>query len=255
MSTSAPKSSTTIQSLQVGCDIIERIAFSEQPMKFNEICEKTGITKSNLYKYLNTLTQNGWLYRSKDGFYSLGSKLAEYGLRAVNQENVIDRVTPYLQEIQKVCKSTVILTSWSHNGPVVVKLITNQHGLNIGASIGTALPLLSSSGKIFAAFMDEAVIGDWKSKQLAAMSDEQKDRLEAEVGLVREQGISFAREPLVPSISSIALPIFNYEKRLLASFGVVGFTDVVPKNTDDVMSQYLLKANKEISQVFGYKSI
>ncbi|MBO8163501.1 MAG: IclR family transcriptional regulator [Brevibacillus sp.] len=251
----ASKSSTTIQSLQIGCDILELVASHERPLKFNEIHEMSGITKSNLYKYLNTLTQIGLLYRDKEtGLYSLGSKLVEYGMKAVNQENVIERVTPYLQEINRICKNTALLATWTHNGPVVVKLINSQQGLNIGAQIGTFLPIMSACGKVYAAFMEETSIGEWKKQQLAKLDGEQKLQLEAEIEFVRENGISFAKEPLVPSISSIALPIFNFEKRLLGVIIVVGFNETVPNQIDDPMSQYLIKTVKEISQTFGYKA-
>ncbi|USG64341.1 IclR family transcriptional regulator [Brevibacillus ruminantium] len=249
-----PKSSTTIQSLQIGCDILELVASHEKPLKFNEIHELSQITKSNLYKYLNTLTQVGMLHRDKEnGLYSLGSKLIEYGMKAVNQGDTIERVTPYLQEINRICKNTVLLTMWTHNGPVVVKLINSQPGLNIGAQIGTFLPITSSAGKVYAAFQEELVMAEWKKEQLAKLSEVQKEQLASNLAFVREHQISFANEPLVPTISSIGLPIFNFEKRLLGAIVVVGFDDAIPKSIDDIMSQYLLKMMNEISQVFGYK--
>lgn len=248
------KSVTTIQSLQIGCDILELIASCGKPLKFNEIYEQTKITKSNLYKYLNTLTQLGLLYRDREtGLYSLGSKLVEYGMKAVNQENMVERVAPFLQEIHRTCKNTVMLTTWSHNGPILVKMINSQQGLNVGGQIGTLIPLMSASGKVYAAFMEEALIQEWLKQQLARMDDDQQLQLESEIEFVREKGISFAKEPMAPGISSVALPIFNFEKRLLGVIIVAGFLDTIPDQIDHEMSQYLLEANKEISRVFGYK--
>ncbi len=57
------KTGTTIQSLQIGLGILDLVAKQEKPLKFTDIQELTQITKSNLYKYLNTLTQLGLLYR------------------------------------------------------------------------------------------------------------------------------------------------------------------------------------------------
>lgn len=249
------KTSTTIQSLQIGFQVLEWIAQYEQPLKFNEIHEGTKITKSNLYKYLNTLTQSGMLYRDKaSGLYSLGSKLVEYGMKAINREDVIERTAHFLQEINRYCKNTVLLATWSHNGPVVVKIINYHPGLNIGAQIGTYLPILSASGKVFAAYMDESIIQDWKQQQLENMDDNQKQKLESEIEEVRNQGISFAKEPLVPSISSISIPILNFGKRLLGGIVIVGFTNEIPQHIDDEISQYLLQKSREISGTFGYKA-
>ena len=48
------KSPAMIGSLQVGMGVLDIIASQTHPLKFTEIQELTQITKSNLYKYLNT---------------------------------------------------------------------------------------------------------------------------------------------------------------------------------------------------------
>jgi len=50
------KNGSTIQSLQIGIGILDVLINNGTPMKFVEIQEKTNMTKSNLYKYMNTLT-------------------------------------------------------------------------------------------------------------------------------------------------------------------------------------------------------
>lgn len=252
MSETNTSSSKVIQSLLVGYELLELIASSEKPLKFNEICEQTKMTKSNLHKYLHTLTSVGLLYRDRtSGMYTLGSKLVEYGMKAVNQENMMERVLPYLQEINQACKNTVLLTSWSQSRPIVVRLINSQEGLNIGAQIGTVLPVTSAAGKVFAAFLDQYLMEDWLAEEMERMDDDERSSFEKEIQFVRKTGIAFANEPLVPSISSIAIPIFNFESRLLGVIVVVGFSHTIASSIDDMMSQYLIKMRNEISQAFG----
>jgi len=247
------KSTNVIQSLQAGCDLLDLISSSGKPLKYNEIYELSKMTKSNLHKYLHTLTLVGLLYRDKsNGQYSLGSKLVEYGMKAVNQENVVERVMPFLKEINQTCKNTVLLTSWSPNGPIVTRLINAQEGLNIGAQLGTVLPSMSAAGKVFSAFMDDHLLKEWKAKELERMDQDQQAHFEQEMQFVRAKGIAFASEPLVPSISSIAFPIFNFEVKLLGVVVVVGFSNTIAGKLDDMMSQYLLMMRNEISEAFGY---
>lgn len=247
------KASNVIQSLQVGCDLLDLIATNGKPLKYNEILELSQMTKSNLHKYLNTLTQVGLLYRDRSsGLYTLGSKLVEYGVKAVNQENVVERVMPFLQEMNQICKNTILLTSWSQSGPMVVRLINSQEGLNIGAQLGTVLPLLSAAGKAFSAFLDEDLVGNWKAEELKRMDEQQREQYLKEIEWVRAQEIAFASEPLVSSISSIALPIFNFQARLLGVIVVVGFSNTIASKLEDMMSQYLIRMRNEISEAFGY---
>lgn len=251
----AIKKGTTIQSLEVGMGIVEAIAKQGRPLKFSDIQELTQITKSNLYKYLNTFTQLGILYRYKDtGEYVLGSKLIEYGMTAVAQENVVDRISPYMHEINEKFSSTVLFSSWTHNGPMIVKELNNNQGFNIGAQIGTLLPIRSASGKVFMAFMDEQMIREWKAKEFLQIPPEKIGQLEEECGVIRQKEIAFAREPLVPSVSSISIPVLNYKKKLLGTVTVVGFSEFIPVNENHELSYFLLTISKEISASFGYRS-
>ncbi|MFD0828270.1 IclR family transcriptional regulator [Neobacillus sp. M.A.Huq-85] len=250
------KKGTTIQSLQIGMGIVDLISKQGRPLKFTDIQDLTQITKSNLYKYLNTFTQLGILYRSKDtGEYVLGSKLIEYGMAAADHENVVERITPFLQDINEKSSSTVLYSSWTHNGPMIVKDININRGYNIGAQIGTFLPIHSSTGKIFMAFMDGQMIHDWKTKEFMQLSPEKVRQLEEERYIIQEKEISFAREPLVSSVSSVSFPVFNYKKRLLGAVTIVGFSQFIPDHEEDDLSQYLVQISKEISGTFGYNSL
>ena len=247
------KKGTVIQSLQVGMSIVDLIAKYGKPIKFTDIYEHTKITKSNLYKYLNTLTQLQILYRDRESnLYSLGSKLTEYGMAAIDQEDVVGKITSYLQEINRTCNETVIFAVWTYNGPMVVKIINGNRGLNIGAQIGSYLPLFSATGKLFSVFQDERETQYWREKELEQFGD-YKINLEKELVKVRTHKISFASEPLVPQVSSVSLPVFNYCKNLIGAFTVVGFTETVPKDIDDELARYLIEKSEEISQVFGYE--
>lgn len=246
------KNGTTIQSLQIGLGILDLVAKQGKPLKFTDIQELTQITKSNLYKYLNTLTQLGLLYRDQDsGAYVLGSKLIEYGMAAVNQENVLDRIQPQLFELNKEFDETVLFSSWTNNGPMVVKVISSNNSLNIGAQIGTHLPLFSSSGKICAAFLDPHIIADWKEQNLDGKTAEQIQELEQEIEAAKKDKATFSREPLVPSVSSIAFPILNYKGEFLGNITIVGFS-VLTQIQDQQKMNYIKEKMLEISRIFGY---
>ena len=144
---------TTIGSLAIGIQIIDVVAQSETALKFSDIQEQTDITKSNLYKYLNTLTQLDLLYRDgRQGTYSLGYKCIEYGNAALYNSDFIERLTPYFKEVSTLTNMTTLLVTWVNDSPVITNIWNTNYGLNIGAQIGTKLPLLSAAGKIFAAY-------------------------------------------------------------------------------------------------------
>ena len=250
------KKGATIQSLEIGMGIIDLIAKHGKPIKFSEIQELSKTTKSNLYKYLNTFTQLGILYRDKgSGAYLLGSKLVEYGMAAVDQENVLDRITPYLELLNSKTSSTVLFSIWTNNGPMVIKMFNVSQGFNIGATIGTLLPLFSAAGKIFTAFSNEDIIQSWKESESKRIPQEQLQQLEKEILNIKEKEIAFAREPLVPSVSSVSFPVLNYKRDLLGAVAIVGFSEKIPKSETDPHSEFILEVSRQISESFGYKSV
>lgn len=254
MTTNTNKNSG-IQSLYTGWRIIEAIKNSGRPLKFTEIQKITEINKSNLYKYIYSLLDLKLIYRNKgDGTYSLGSKLIEYGMAAVGQEDVIGRVEPYLLELNQESQCTALFVTWTTEGPIVARISAESRGLNIGAQIGTSLPLKSSSGKIFYTFMPSTTIFDWLTKEYNHLEEEDKTSLQQEREEIKKLGIAFSEEPLVTGVSSASCPIFNYKKDLLGAVTIVGFNRDVPTQADEEMSQKLIHTCKELSYAFGYEN-
>lgn len=248
------KKPAMIGSLQIGIGIVDLIANQQQPLKFTEIQELTQITKSNLYKYLNTLTHLELLYRDKkNGTYSLGPKMIAYGMAAIGQQDLITKATPYLQELNQATNLTALLAVWTNDGPVIASISSANIGLNIGAQIGTRLPILSSSGKVFSTFQTPLSLSEWKDHELKSLSPKQIENLQKEENKIRKTYISFAKEPLVSYVSSASAPLFNYNKELVGCLTIVGFSENVPQRLEDDHSKTLLKLAKEISGLFGFK--
>ncbi|GAB3053214.1 IclR family transcriptional regulator [Virgibacillus ainsalahensis] len=247
-----PKKGAQIQSLLVGFTIIDLLSKHTKPLKFNEIHHETNITKSNLYKYLNTLTSLGAVYRNKEtGAYSLGTTLIQYGMSALNKENIMDKVNPFLEEINLKLEETTLLTTWTNEGPMIAQMIHSSSGLNLGGQVGSMLPIHSAGGKLFAAFQTGLISDIWKEKEYNKMSTEQVKELENELDEIRSQKIAFATGALATFVSSIAIPIFNYADNIVGSIVIVGFEKTIPSDKTDERSEYLRIKGKEISGEMG----
>ena len=244
------KDGSTIQSLQIGIAIIDVVVNNGKPMRFVEIQEKTKMTKSNLYKYMNTLTQRDILIRENTtGLYHLGPKLIQYGASAIANQDVVELITPYLQTISAHSNCSVLLAVGTTNGPVIARIWSPGHTLNIGAQIGTLLPKNSSSGKIFNVFYNKLITENWRLVSEPSMTDEDK-----EFHKIKEEKIAFAKEPLISSISSTSIPILSYSNELVGTITVVGFTPDIPTDINHPLSQFLLEIQKELSKTFGFIS-
>ena len=95
-------------------------------------------------------------------------------MAAIGQQDLITQVTPFLQESSRYTSLTTLLAVWTNSGPVIASISSANSGLNIGAQIGTRLPILSSSGKIFSAFLIPSIAEEWIQSELQLMPEQQK---------------------------------------------------------------------------------
>ncbi|SDH48364.1 transcriptional regulator, IclR family [Planococcus glaciei] len=247
-------SNSTIGSLALGIQIIDAVAQSDLPLKFSDIQEATGISKSNLYKYLNTLTQMDLLYRDhKRGAYSLGYKFLEYGNAASQNADFVGRLTPYFKEISKLSSMTTLFATWVNDGPVITNIWNTNYGLNIGAQVGTKLPMSSASGKIFAAYANSLEMTNWIEREQQTIEGFDISKFQHELKQIRENQFTYSYEPLVRHVSSLGFPILNFKRELVGAFSVVGFSEDVPHERDSEIIQSILAMSKEMSAIYGYK--
>lgn len=243
-----------IQSLQLGINILDVFLKERKPLKFAEIQEATGMTKSNLYKYLHTLTQSELLFNNlEDRTYVLGSRLIEYGNIALEYYDIIPTIKPALEQVSEETSLTSLFAIWQHNSPVIAHIHSVDFGINIGAQIGTTLPLLSSTGKIFSAFKSGSEIEDWAEKELEHLTEEERQLFQENRQTIRQEKFTHAVEPLIKHISSFSVPVLDFNDELVGAITVVGFDPSIPKNSKDEVSQFVKSIARKASEKLGYK--
>ncbi|MFC5541779.1 helix-turn-helix domain-containing protein [Ureibacillus sp. FSL W7-1570] len=240
-----------IQSLEIGLNILEIIATHNKPLKFSEIQNITSMTKSNLHKYLTTLHEFGAIQRNPDNTYSLGHKLIQLGNLAQGQTSIVEVVIPYLKKISEKTGLTALLAVPSVGGPLVSYISDALYGINIGAQIGTNLPLHSSTGVIFASFHNE-LVKKWLDSEMEKLNEAQLKELQKEFETARKTYFVSKIEPLVTHVSSFSVPILNFEKELLGAITIVGYTQTIPTSSDHPVSRYIINISKEISSQYGF---
>lgn len=243
-----------IQSLQLGINILDVFLEERKPLKFVEIQEATGMTKSNLYKYLYTLIQSGLLYNDpEDRTYMLGSRLIEYGHIASEYLDILPMVESALEKIGEETSLTSLFAVWQNGVPVIAHIHSADYGVNIGAQMGHSLPLMSSTGKIFSVFKKGREKDNWELQELSKLSNEEKEKFITECEKIKEVKFTHSVEPLIKHVSSFSVPVLDFKKDLAGAITVVGFDPLVPRKSDDHISKYVLSVASKISKKLGYE--
>lgn len=241
-----------IQSLQLGINILDVFLNEKKPLRFVDIQEATGMTKSNLYKYLYTLTQSGLLHNNlEDRTYMLGSRLIEYGNIALEYLDIMPTIEPALEKISSETSLTSLFAVWQHDSPVIAHIHSADFGINIGAQMGNTLPLLSATGKIFSAFKSGKE--QWELNELDKLTEQERDEFIKKRNDIQKEAFAHATEPLIEYVSSFSVPVFDFTKDLVGAITVVGFDPLVPKDIEHETSQYVMSIAKSVSKKLGYE--
>ena len=94
------------------------------------------------------------------------------------------------------------LTVWGDNGPVVVRWDHGAYALPINVRVGATMPLLPSAvGRVFLAYLPEAVTGPVLMSQYGPDEENPLDEVEVEQvkATVQGEGVTFTSGTLIPA--------------------------------------------------------
>lgn len=149
---------------------------------------------------------------------------------------------------------TVLLAVPSIKGPLITYILSADYGINIGAQMGTHLPLSSSTGIVFSSFDKDPHRKEWEKEELFKFTENEVRHFLIEKETTRKILFASKTEPLIQHVSSFSVPILNFTHELLGAITIVGITETVPKSVDNPIGQYALNVAKEISEYYGFNN-
>ncbi|MGJ9386087.1 IclR family transcriptional regulator [Salipaludibacillus sp. CF4.18] len=246
----APKKG--IQSIEIGFSILKAISNSVGPLTITEVSKLCDIPKSQLYRYLISLCRIGFLEKSEDLRYSLGSELTLIGLRGMEKVDIRIKALPYIKRLNDLLDETVSLAIWVENeGPIFISWEESKKPINVNVRVGSAVPLTNSAtGRIFAAYYPkektQSFIND-EIKKHSIVLDEYNDTIIA----VKKYGYAFT-DQYIPGITAISAPIFDQKNELVAAISIIGLSGVLDISPDSHLTEEVLKTARELSNSLGY---
>jgi DNA-binding IclR family transcriptional regulator len=215
-----------IQSLETAFSILSCFKEAKAPLSVSELSKRMDMPKNKIHKYLVSFTRVGALIRNKnDSTYAMGATLIELGLVALQQFDVVKIAKPYIREFGKQLNHSVALAIWSDDGPMIAQYERSDKPIQVEIQAGYRLPLLMTAlGKCFAAFLPPAQVQPLMQQEIRKYGHDEQE-VEAELRLIREEGLSFRNTPFagIPGSMSVASPIFDYTGNMVAALCLIGF--------------------------------
>ena len=206
--------------------ILEVVIKADRPISMSEIVEELGLPKPTVFRILSTLEDAGLVLREPGGKdYSVGNRLARFGLDIMTNNSVRMKRHAILQKVAEQIGETCNLTMLDGSNVVYIDRVESSWPLKVDLKPGSLVPLhCSASGKLFLsrlprpkrrALLENLVLTRYTERTITDM-----DLLEAELDRVKASHVAVDNEEYLAGLVCIAVPITLKDGRLCASLAV-----------------------------------
>ncbi len=218
-----------VQSLEIGMGILRAMANGQRSMMLKDIAAAADMPASKAHRYLVSLIRAGLVDQDPmTSRYDLGAFALNLGLVALDR---LDRVRLGLNVIAQMrdeINQTTALAIWGDRGPVVIRWERPRRPITVNVITGTTLELLvTSAGRVFAAWMPKKIIAPLIAEELKRTSLpaelRSREAVETMLSQIRAQGYASTNgQHKVEGIESVAAPVFNFKNEITMALLVVG---------------------------------
>ncbi|SIS02024.1 transcriptional regulator, IclR family [Peribacillus simplex] len=244
-----------IQSIEVGMQILKKIAEAGKPLSITDIAILCNTSKSKLHRYLTSFVRTGMLEKNQDGKYILGTEIIRLGLKASQKLKVTEIVAPHLMYLKEALNETVALAVWGQNGPFFVSWEESNGPVNIGIKVGSQVSITqSAAGLIFAAFLPNKVTEKKINQELNKFSIE-LEKFQSTIDFIKANKYAYVKGTTITGISAIASPIFDRSSKLVATLTIVGLENSLDTSENSKAVNILKERSAMISEFLGWNGI
>jgi DNA-binding IclR family transcriptional regulator len=228
MAPAKPRTSSTLYvgSVAKAFRVLEAFKNGRRLLSLGEVSALTGLDKSAVQRFTNTLHQLGYLRKDPvTRGYILSPKTLDVALSYLLASGVAQPAAPYLREAARQSDETVNLTQLDGGEIVYIGRIPSRHIINHDVLVGTRYPAwCTSTGRVMLAYMPEIT-----RRQLLEASDrvaytpQTVTNLAQLLGIVkraRDEGYCFSSEQVFRGEYSVAAPIFGAPEEPVAALSI-----------------------------------
>jgi IclR family transcriptional regulator, pca regulon regulatory protein len=251
------------QSLERGLAILECFTPEHPVLGIAEIADDTGMSRSTTHRYVITLVALGFMEQGTSRKYRLGLRVTDLGMSALNSTGLREHARPYLEELRQRSSYTVSIAVL--DGAEILYMDRarsfrrGQNRIDLNLRPGSRLPAYCTSmGKILLAYLPETeqreLIGNMQITRRGPNSMTSKKALRTELENVREEGLAVNDEELAEGLYSIAAPIRNESKEVVAAINMAAHASMISlEELVDALAPHLVATADHISARLGYR--
>jgi IclR family transcriptional regulator, pca regulon regulatory protein len=251
------------QSLERGLAILGCFSPKKPILGIADIADELGMSRSTTHRYVITLVALGYLEQGASRKYRLGLKVTDLGMAALNATDLREHARPYLQELRQRTSYTTGVGVLDGSDVLYLDTATSyrrgKHDIEREVHAGSRLPAYcTSTGKLLLANLPEReqreMIAEIKPTKRGPNTITAKKALKDELEHVLEAGFAVSDEELAPKLYSIAAPIRDGAREVVAGVNLVAHSSMISlEELVDALGPHLVSTADRISARLGYR--
>lgn len=244
----------TVNSVDKAFELLLQVA-RDQGLGVTELAKKTGLTKSRAYRLLHTMEQRGFISRTQNSTYRLGTGMLVLGITASSQIDLIRFATPILEDLCQRVNETVQLRAVDGHDALCIAKAEPSRDLRVHANVGRRRPLYAGSPKCLLAYQDAAFIDRCvpaRPLPLTENTPRSRGLILAELARIRESGYCVSRGEVSEHQVSCAAPVFAIDNSVVATIHVVAPAFRIGASELDHIIRVTIQSAERLSTALGW---
>lgn len=218
-----PTDSDVLRSVATALDVLDCFAV-DGDLGVSEVAARLDIAKSTAHRLLVTLVSRGLVERTSEGRYALGLHLHELGHLVQARHELRHRAIGPMRSLSRQTGMSVLLCVPDGPDVVAVDRVETSELAGVLSHLGARLPAhTASAGKVIAAY-DSSVA---QARRAVGFAPRQVGGIrtdvewEQQLAEVRRRGYASGTGEQLPDVTSMAVPLFDPQRRVVASLTVL----------------------------------
>ncbi len=211
------------RTLETGLDILFQFTEDTPILTVKEIIQKMDLSRSKVYRLLDTLKDKQLIQEYGSGQYKLGLSVLQLAKVSMSSMDFLNLALPVMEELSSKTNETVILSGLVGKQTICLERVESSQTIKLTFERGKVQSLhAGASAKILLCNIDEQTQENILNEFLEEGLIDSKSTLKEELNTARDQGYITSFQEIDPGAWAIAAPIFTARGHVLAGLTVAG---------------------------------
>ena len=241
------KADYAVHSVENALDLLDAICEEGGEARVSELSQRTGMSKTNVFRLLATFEGRGFVERSDDSLkYRLGLSACEMGQKILARMGVLRKARPAMSRLVRQCNESVYFVVRRNDYLLMLDMVDTTQQVKITPLVGQRFPLTTAAGRIFLAFEGEGGRKRADLQGIVALTPAEREA-------IRGCGACIDQEGFGDGVTCLAVPLLNGKGEAVAALAILGPTfRMAPARIETELLAPIREAGAAISAGLGY---